>query len=376
MGEEPAAVGAAAAWDEVHSRTGVPYLTAEQLRTVHSVEEFETLARERTTTLTADYVAGWAGSGATARANRAAFWRYVIRPHALVDVHDVDLSTTVFGKGVALPVLFGPSGYQALSHPLGELAAARAAQRVGTTMCLSTSSNYTIEEVAAIARDPWFQLYWFTDAGVTRDMIERAAAVGYRAIAVTVDAPTDLWREGELRTPPDIPDHILSVNVPDRPLMRAPHVTWKELDWLRSLSPMKIVLKGILTVEDARLAVDHGVDGIVVSNHGGRTLDWAISSLDALPEIADAAGDELEIYLDGGVRRGSDVFKAIALGARAVLLGRPIPWALAAGGEEGVVRMFELIRGELGTLMALTGATTVSGIDRSMVARVGEGVAV
>ena len=235
-------------------------------------------------------------------------------------------------------------------------------------MVLSTSTNFSIEEVGAITRDPWYQLYWFSDEGVTRDMIERAAAAGFAAVALTVDAPTDLWREGEMRDPPDIPDGIVSANVPDRPLARASHVTWKELGWLRSLSPMKILLKGILTAEDARLAADHGVDGLIVSNHGGRALDWSIASLDALPEIVEAVGDRLEIYMDGGVRRGSDVMKALALGARAVLIGRPVPWGLATGGEDGVVRTVELMRGELVTAMALCGATSVDRIDRSMVA--------
>jgi 4-hydroxymandelate oxidase len=361
--------------DDVHSWTGVPYLTAEQVAQIHSVDEFEPLARERTTRPVADYVAGWAGSGATTRMNREAFWRYVLRPRTLVDVTTVDLSTTVFGRRIALPVILGPSGYQALSHPQAELATARAAERLGTVMGLSTSSNFSIEEVAALTRDPWFQLYWFSDEGVTKELIERAAAAGFAAIAVTVDAPTDLWREGEARDPIDIPDDVLSVNLPDRPLTRASHVTWDHLGWLRSLSPMKILLKGVLTAEDALLAAGHGVDGLIVSNHGGRALDWSIPTLDALPEIVDAVGDRLEIYMDGGVRRGSDVMKALALGARAVLLGRPVPWALAAGGEAAVVRMVELVRGELETAMALCGATSVDKIDRSMVARAGAEVA-
>ena len=163
--------------------------------------------------------------------------------------------------------------------------------------------------------------------------------------------------------------------MPDVPLTIASNLTWRSLEWLRSLSPMKIVLKGILTAEDARLAANHGVDGIIVSNHGGRALDWAIPTLDALPEIVDAAGDRLEVYLDGGVRRGSDVAKALALGARAVLLGRSIPWGLATGGEDGVVRLLELIRGELYTIMSLAGATSVDRMDRSLVARLGDEVA-
>jgi 4-hydroxymandelate oxidase len=320
----------------------------------------------------ADYVGGWAGTGATAKANEAAFWRYVLRPKVFVDVSTVDLHTTVLGTEIALPVIIGPSGYQALAHPDGELATARASRRIGTTMGLSTSSNYSIEQVGAIADRPWYQLYWFTDEGVTRDMVERAHAAGFSALALTVDAPVQLWREGEFRTPPVVPDGIISANVPDRPLKIASNLTWKSLEWLRSLTPMKIVLKGVMTADDTRLAVEHGVDGVIVSNHGGRALDWVLPTLDALPEVVDAADGRLEVFLDGGVRRGSHVLKALALGARAVLVGRPIPWALATGGEEGVVRLFELLRGELTSAMGLCGVTSAAAVDRSIVARLDE----
>ena len=261
-------------------------------------------------------------------------------------------------------------------NPDGELAAARASRRVGTAMVLSTSSNYSLEEVGAIAQDPWYQLYWFTDEGVTRDMIQRAQANGYRALVLTVDAPVRIWREGEMRDPPEVPEGIVSANVPDIPLTIAPNLTWESLAWLRAIAPgMKLVLKGILTAEDARLAADHGVDAVIVSNHGGRTLDWTIPTLDALPAVVDAVEGRLEVYMDGGVRRGSDVFKALALGARAVLLGRPIAYGLATGGEEGVVRYLHLVRSELRTLVGLAVATTIDEIDRSMVARLGEEIA-
>jgi 4-hydroxymandelate oxidase len=358
--------------DSVTSWTGVPYLTAEELRRVYSTDEFPALASERMDPANTGYVNGWAGTGATARANEDAFWRYVLQPRALVDVGTVDLRTTVLGRQIEFPVICGPSGYQMLAHPDGELASARASVRAGTGYGLSTSSNYSIEEVGAIAHGPWFQLYWFTDRGVTQDMVERAAAAGFDAVAITVDAPVKLWREGEWRLPPAVPDGVLSVNVPDRPLKIAPNLTWKSLEWLRSISPLKVVLKGVLTAEDTRLAVDHGVDGIIVSNHGGRALDWAIPTLDALPEVVDAADGRLEVYLDGGVRRGSHVLKALALGARAVLLGRPIQWALATGGEEGVVRYLELVRGELTSVMGLCGVTSAAAVDRSVVAKLAE----
>jgi 4-hydroxymandelate oxidase len=356
----------------VASWSGVPYLTAEALQSVYSVDEFEPLAKQRMEPSCYSYVAGWAGTGATALANRQAFSRYVLMPRSLVDVREVDLRTTVLGQPVELPVLFGPSGYQALAHPDGELASARASRRAGTCMVLSTSSNYTLEEVGEIATAPWFQLYWFTDERVTRDMIERAAAAGYAAVALTVDAPVRLWREGEMRNPPLIPDGIISANVPDRPLSIASNLTWKSLAWLRSISPLKIVLKGVMTGEDARLAVEHGVDGVIVSNHGGRALDWVMPTLDALPEVVAAADGRMEVYFDGGIRRGSHVLKALGLGARAVLLGRAIPWGLAAGGEDGVVRYLELVRGELASVMGLCGVTSAQDVDRSVVARLGD----
>ena len=365
-----------AAGGEVRSWNGNTYLSDAEVARIFSVEEFEALAKERLLPSNYGYIAGWAGTGAATRANRDAFWRHVLLPRALVDVRSVDLSTSVLGQPIDLPVLFGPSGYQRLSHPDGELAVARASQRIGTTMVVSTSSNYSLEEIGEIARDPWYQLYWFTDEGVTRDMIERAAAAGYTAVVLTVDAPARLWREGEMRDPVEVPDGIVSSNVPDRPLTIASNLTWRSLEWLRGISPgMKLVLKGILTAEDAKLDVDHGVDAVVVSNHGGRTLDWAMATLDALPEVVDAVEGQIEVYLDGGVRRGSDVMKALALGARAVLLGRAIPWGLATGGEAGVVRYLELIRGELLTLVGLCGATRIDEINRSMVARLGEEVA-
>jgi 4-hydroxymandelate oxidase len=357
---------------EARSWSGVPYLAADELRHVHSTDEFEPLARQRMDPTVAGYIAGWAGTGATARANEAAFWRYVLRPRVFVDVSTVDLHTTALGQEVALPVIIGPSGYQALAHPDGELATARASRRIGTTMALSTSSNFTIEQVGAIADRPWYQLYWFTDEGVTRDMIERAHAAGFTAIAITVDAPVKLWREGEFRAPAVIPDGILSVNVPDRPLKIASNLTWQSLDWLRSITPMKIVLKGVMTAEDTRLAVEHGVDGVIVSNHGGRALDWVMPTLDALPEVVDAADGKLEVFIDGGIRRGSHVLKALAMGARAVLIGRGIPWSLGVGGEEGVVRYFELLRGELTSVMGLCGVTSAASVDRSVVAAIGQ----
>jgi len=342
------------------------YLGPDELARLYSVEDFESLARERMADAGYRYVAGWAGTGETVRLNREAFGRWVLRPRALVDVSTIDPSTTVLGQPVSLPVLFAPSALHRLAHPDGELATAAASVAADTVMILSTSASATIEEVAAVARDPWFQLYWLTDRELTRDLVQRATAAGFRALCLTVDAPVGGWREGELRYPVPLDATCRAANLPDVVEVET-RLTWSSLDWLRSISPLPLVLKGIMTAQDARLAVDHGAAAIVVSNHGGRQLDWAQASLDALPEIVDAVGGQLEILTDGGVRRGTDVLKALALGARAVLIGRPVFWGLATGGAAGLGAMVELIRGELVSAMALTGATTIADVGRQLV---------
>jgi 4-hydroxymandelate oxidase len=359
----------AAVSDPVPSWSGVPYLTASELEHLYSVEEFEPLAKERMTPTAYGFIAGWAGSGATTQANRAAFWRHVLLPRVLVNVETIDPVTTVLGNPISLPVMFAPSGYQRLAHPHGEMATARASVEVGTTMILSTSANTSIEDIGAVARNPWYQLYWLTDEELNREMVQRAESAGFRAIALTVDATAPLWRENEMRNPAEIPPGVLSVNTYDRAVKIAPNLTWKTLDRLRSWTKMAIVLKGVVTAEDARIAVDNGVEGLIVSNHGGRALDWAITSMDALPEVVEAVDGRLEVYMDGGVRRGTDVLKALALGARAVLIGRPVLWGIGTGGEAGIVRMMALIRGELTSVMGLCGAPTVAQISRDMVAR-------
>lgn len=355
--------------ERVRSWSGVPYLTPSELDHLYSVEEFEPLAKERMTPAAYGYIAGWAGTGATTRANREAFGRHVLLPRVLVNVETIDPSTTILGDPISLPVLFAPSGYQRLAHPHGELATARAAAKVGTTMVLSTSSNTALEDIAAVTRNPWYQLYWLTDEELNKEMVQRAEAAGFRAIALTVDATAPLWRENEMRTPAEIPPGVVSVNTHDRAVKIASNLTWKSLDRLRSWTKMPIVLKGVVTAEDTRIAVDNGIQGLIVSNHGGRALDWAITTMDALPEVVEAADGRLEVYMDGGVRRGTDVLKALALGARAVLIGRPVLWGIGTGGDAGLIRMMGLIHGELTSVMGLCGAPTVPQISRDIVAR-------
>ncbi|WP_043802264.1 alpha-hydroxy acid oxidase [Deinococcus gobiensis] len=317
-----------------------------------------------------DYYVSGANDEHTLRANRADYARVRLRPRVLVDVSRTDLSTTVLGLPVSLPVGIAPSAMHGLAHPDGEAATARAVAGAGSLMGLSTMSWRPLEEVAgAAAGRLWFQLYLYRDRELSRDLVVRAEAAGARALVLTVDAPRLGRREPILRRPLHLPPGVTLPNVGARRpgtehLSELAHfdslldtsLSWRDLDWLAGATRLPIVLKGILTAEDAALAVAHGAH-VWVSNHGGRQLDTAVSALEALPEIADAVAGEREIYLDGGVTRGTDVLKALALGARAVFLGRAAFWGLALAGEAGVRHTLELLREELHLAMALCGKT-------------------
>ena len=282
----------------------------------------------------------------------------------LVDVSALKAATTVLGTEVSFPVLVAPMAFQGLAHPDGERAMARGAAAAGTVMCLSTLSTVSLEEAAEAAPDGarWFQLYWGPDRPQVQELVERAVAAGYRAIVVTVDLAEVGRRERDLRTGFETPASLSDVT--DNSL------TWRDLEWLRAHTTLPILVKGILTAEDAVLATEAGVDGIVVSNHGGRQLDGVAASLDALPEVVEAAGDRAEILLDGGVRRGTDVVKALALGARAVLVGRAALYGLAVGGAEGVERVLGLLREEVELALALCGCPSPEDVTRAHVGRV------
>ena len=365
------------------------YLERDALDRLYSVEEFEPLAAERMHPSTYAYVRGWAGSGWTTRNNIAAYRRWMFRPRVLIDMSTVDTGTTVLGTPVAMPILFAPTSIHKLAHPDGEMATARAARALDTLQVLSTGSSVLLEDVAGVGHKRWFQLYWYTDRGLTQTLVERAAAAGFGAIVLTVDSAYRFWREEESRLTLVRPADAWAVNLPKDTsvLVQESGLTWESLGWLRAISPLPIVLKGIVRPEDARLAAEHGADAIIVSNHGGRQVDGAMSTLDALPGIAEAvAGTTVaaagaagpvtavartrpEVYLDGGIRRGTDVMKAMALGARAVFVGRSVQWGLATGGEAGIVRMLELISGEFRSAMALCGARNPAEITREMVTR-------
>ncbi len=336
-----------------------------------NVFDYEPLAQARMEPGAWDYYTGGAGDELTVGENRAAFERIGLRPRVLVDVSAVNLRTTVLGTPVAMPILVAPSALHRLAYPEGECATARGAGKVGALMIASTEASRTLEEIAAAATGPlWQQLYIYRgQRRLAEEVIARAETAGYRALVLTVDLPRwGRWfkRRSEFTMPPGVRE----VNLPEGLEMVPESLTWQDIGWLRSRTRLPLVLKGILTAEDARLAVEHGVDGIVVSNHGGRSLDGVVASIEALPEVAEAvriAGGGCEVYMDGGVRRGTDVLKALALGARAVLVGRPVLWGLAAEGADGVRGVLGLLRDELELAMALAGRPTLASIDRTLV---------
>jgi isopentenyl diphosphate isomerase/L-lactate dehydrogenase-like FMN-dependent dehydrogenase len=345
-----------------------------------NVADFEREAERLLDAGTFGYFAGGAGDERTLRANVEAFSRWHLRPRVLVDVSDVTTETSLLGRQVSMPLLVAPTALQRLAHPDGEPATARAAAAVGTIMCLSSLSSVTPTELAAAAPGArlWFQLYWSPDRGFTTELLAAVAEAGFEAVALTVDFAVAGRRERDLRASFVLPAELAVPNVPAAALQRPEFhtslgrvvdmsLTWRDLEWLRETTSLPLLLKGVLTAEDALLAAEHGADAIVVSNHGGRQLDGVAATLDALPEVVEAAGDRLEILLDGGIRRGGDVLKALALGARAVLAGRAVLWGLAAGGEEGARRVLELLRDEIELGLTLLGCRSPSDVTRAHV---------
>jgi L-lactate dehydrogenase (cytochrome) len=374
-----------------------------------TIDDLRRLARRRLPRVVFDFVEGGAGDERTVARNRAAFERLLFRPRILVDVSKRDQATVVLGERLATPVLVSPTGMAGLCWPKGEVAAACGAQAAGTIYTLSTHSSCSIEEVAAGAPGPlWFQLYVWQNRDLTRSFVERARDAGYRALVLTVDVPIISRRERDIRNGFTIPPRITVRNALDtirrvgwmRRVLFGPRLTlanlvgapgapradlvtlggvahrqvdpsvaWADLAWFRSLWQGPLLLKGVLTAADARRAADHGVDGLIVSNHGGRQLDGTPASVEALPEIADAVGDRVEVLLDGGVRRGADVVRALALGARAVMIGRPYLYGLAVGGTAGVRRALDILAGEVDHTLALVGVPRVGDLDPTVVRR-------
>lgn len=343
-----------------------------------NVRDYEALARERLDPGCWAYYAGGAGDEWTLRENLEALRRRVLRPRVLVDVGGVTTETTVLGHELAQPLIVAPVAYLRMAHPDGEQALARAAGTAGTVYCLSTMATASPAEVAAAAPGTmrWFQLYVFQDAGLTRQLVEEARDAGFSALVLTVDTPRLGNREGQVRAGFAIPGDLVpslsrlggvGPTPQDHFRLVSPSVTWRDVERLAETAGLPVVLKGVLTAEDAVLAAEHGASAIVVSNHGGRQLDGVPATLDALPAVAEAAGDRVEVLVDGGIRRGADVVKALALGARAVLAGRAPLWGLVAGGEQGAAHVLELLRLETELTLALVGAASPGAVGRGHV---------
>ena len=375
-----------------------------RLERCHNIDDLRRLARRRIPRAVFDFVDGAAADEVTLERNQRDFSRLELSPKILVDVSRIDLATTVLGQPIGVPLLGAPTGLTGLAHHRGEVAIARAVHAAGSIYVQSTMSSYSIEELASLAPGPtWFQLYCFQDRGVVRELLERARAAGHLALMVTGDTPYAGARERDLRNGFGIPPRLTvrsigegllrprwSADFVRRPRMTVanaashgggssdplslidyirrqfdPSLSWSDFAWLREVWAGPMIVKGVLRRDDAEQAVRLGADAVLVSNHGGRQLDHAPSSISALPAILDAVGDDAEVYLDGGVRRGSDIVKALALGARACLSGRALLHGLAAGGDAGAARAMQILVEELRLAMALLGCPSVHELGSS-----------
>jgi 4-hydroxymandelate oxidase len=351
-----------------------------------SLRDLERLAEERLAPMAWDYYASGADDERTLAANVSAYARLALWYRVLVDVAVRKTDTTVLGTPVSFPVLVAPTAFHRLAHPDGELASVRAAGDAQTVFILSTLSTTPVEEVCAAATGPvWFQLYVYRDRAITEALVRRVEAAGCRALVLTVDAPLLGRRERDVRNRFALPEGLALANLTGAGLdllpggiaesglaayfasLLDPSLSWADLAWLRSITSLPVIVKGIVRADDARRAVDAGVAAVVVSNHGGRQLDTSPATIDALPGVVDAVGNACEVYVDGGIRRGTDVVKALALGARAVLVGRPVLWGLAAAGQDGVAAALSILRRELDLAMALAGCADIAAITPDLV---------
>lgn len=330
-----------------------------------NIYEYEPLARERLSKTQYDFIAGGATDEITLRRTRQVLDSIMLRPRMMADVSRIEMATTVLGHEVSFPVMLAPSGAHGRAHPDGELATVRAAGSAGTVMVLSSASTYTMEEIAQAATGPiWFQQYFYEDRGMTVEMAHRAEEAGYTAICLTLDIKGKSKRERNIRNSyvtPQTANYQWANN-----LVRDRSATWDYLEWLASETSLPLVLKGIMTGEEGKLCAEYGAKAVIVSNHGARQLDTTFATIEVLPEVVDAVDGGIEVYMDGGIRRGSDIVKALALGARAVLIGRPLFWGLAVDGEAGVRAVLNILRDEMEMTMALCGRPTLDSLDRSM----------
>jgi 4-hydroxymandelate oxidase len=348
--------------------------------------DYEDHARKTLPPMVFDYFASGAGAEVTLRANRADFDRIRLRPRALVGVAERDHSTSVFGQTLPSPLAVAPMAFQKMAHPDGELASVRAAGAAGALFVASTMSTVLMEEIAAAAAGPvWFQLYVFKDRGLTRALVQRAEAAGFTALQVTCDVPVMGLREADMRNAFHLPPEYSIRNVEGAGFGTLPpgdaemghalytrcrfdaDLTWQDVAWLCSLTKLPVLVKGVLRGDDAVKAIESGACGVVVSNHGGRQLDTAISTIEALPEVVEALAGRGDVVIDGGIRRGTDVLKCLALGAKLAQVGRPVLWGLSLGGEAGAARVLTTLRNEFDNAMALCGCRTIISITRDLV---------
>lgn len=352
------------------------------------LRDFEKYAQKHLNANARDYYFSGANDEVTLKENVEAFRRLKLRPRCLRDVSKRDLSVTILGNKITFPVGISPSAMQRMAHPNGEVATAKAAAFVGTVMTLSTIATSSIEEVATGSPNAlrWFQLYIYKDRNITAQLVKRAERNGYKAIVLTVDTPMFGLRLADARNKFTLPSNLRMANFDENDVKSSgvkgetesglneyasslfdPSLTWEDVKWLKSLTSLPVIVKGIMTKEDAVLALRHQVSAIVVSNHGGRQLDGVPATIEVLPEIVKAVNGECEVYLDGGVRTGTDVLKALALGARAVFIGRPVLWGLCNSGESGVIRILEILKKEFDLALALSGCCNLSDINPSLV---------
>ena len=340
-------------------------LAAQGLDRLLSLADFEADARTRIAHGAWERISGAAADEITLRWNRESYDRIRLKPRILVDVSRLDTRVKLFGQEMPFPILLAPTGGQRLIHPEGELAAVRGAAAAEATYVISSSASLRVEDVAKAAPGPvWFQLYVQKDRGFTRDLVERAEASGCRVLCVTVDSPTFGARNREDRAKAELPERELP-NLQGKDYLD-PTLTWKDIDWLRSFARKPVLLKGVLNPDDAATAVSAGVAGIIVSNHGARNLDTVPATIDALPLVVEKVAGRIPVLVDGGIRRGTDVIKALALGAAAVQIGRPYLWGLGIAGAEGVTRVVRILRKEFEMAMALMGRPSIAAIDRTV----------
>ena len=349
------------------------------------LSDFERTAQTVMSPMAWAYVSGAAADELTLRWNHEAYEKIRLMPRALVDVSKLDTRVNLLGRELAFPILLAPTAYQKLSHPDGELATVKGAADAGATMVVSTMATVSLEDIAAAAKTPlWFQLYVQPDREFTRKLVQRAEQAGYQALVVTVDTPALGPRYRELRAKFTLPPGMERANLRGRPTatggQRAteasifsgtldPTLTWKDIDWIRSITKLPVILKGIQNPDDAARAVSAGVAAVIVSNHGARNLDTGPATIDSLPGVVAKVGGKLPVLVDGGIRRGTDILKALALGANAVLIGRPYVYGLAVDGARGVTRTITILRRELESAMATCGRTSIASIDSSVIWR-------